>query len=86
MNTLSLVIFVERQPADNTDQAVDRFSVKCKLDQKGFFYQHDDFPDGNSAIPRALNWLSVSSALHAPVDITSTEQITDASGTESPAS
>lgn len=43
------------------------FQVKYPLHSEGHFYQHDDVPDENSIVPRALQWISIADVLHAPV-------------------
>lgn len=50
------------------DTAASESYIKYPLAGKGYFYQHDDHPDANSAVPKALQWLSWSAALHAPIE------------------
>ena len=43
--------------------------VQYKVDNEGVFYQHDSQPTGESELPCALRWLSISHALHAPLEV-----------------
>lgn len=50
--------------------------VKFKLENKGVFYNHDDPADEDSAVPKAVKWFQIASALHAPIDPDTLEQET----------
>lgn len=68
------MVVAEIQPTEEQDEAIPEsdnviLQVKFPLESEGYFYQHDDFPDTNSAVPRALEWLSMASALHTAVQI-----------------
>lgn len=70
------MIVVEKLPNEEQEGASSEgqgdkivLHVKFPLDSKGYFYQHDDFPDANSAVPRAMQWISIANVLHAPVKV-----------------
>lgn len=48
--------------------------IKFKLENKGVFYNHDDPADEESAVPKAVKWFQIASALHAPIDPDTLEQ------------
>lgn len=68
----SSVVVLETASAQAADESADAAAsasyIKYPLAAEGYFYQHDEHPDPNSSVPKALRWLSWSAALHAPID------------------
>lgn len=75
------MLFVEQlktaEGQEKLEQNNEVLQVKFPLNSTGYFYQHDDFPSAHSAVPRALRWLSIAEALHAPVKGRSSEPVGD---------
>ena len=63
---VSTFIVIFAQTDDSEVGNKDRLKASFMLENSGYFYQHDDPPDSQSAVSRALQWLSVSTALHSP--------------------
>lgn len=75
------VIFVESKPASTAagpEQNKHVFKVKFAVQPNGYFYEHDTLPNPNSAAFRALDWLSISEALHNPLESVESENREDA--------
>lgn len=64
-------MFVDSNPANSSAEPEHNkniFKVKFAVQPNGYFYEHDTLPNPNSAAFRALDWLSISEALHNPLE------------------
>lgn len=62
-----VVIRIAVYAAENASGSVD-FALKYWLERDGVFYLHDDAPEDDSPLPKAMQWLEIAAAAYKPVD------------------